>query len=967
METKKGKYGRFGDTTLPMEERLDALLTELTIEEKIQCVACRGVAIERLNLPRVNLGGEAAHGVEARNDQNGIGVADVTTSFPQPIGMSASWDREMIHEAGVITGVEARVSAHRHPNNGLSRWAPTIDLERDPRWGRNEEGYGEDPLLIGEMSSAYIRGMQGDHPHYLRIGATLKHFYANNTEVGRVYKNASLSPRNRFELYLEPFRRAIEDGRVESVMAAYNKINGYPGVLNPEIKKLLKEKYGLKGHVVSDGGGMELVVNGHGFYGNHAESVANAIKNGVDGMSDNPVAVEKAVREAYELGLLTEKDLDGALRNTFRTKLRLGVYDNEPQNPYDKVTEEDIDSPYNREICKQLSRESVVLLKNEKDFLPLNPAEVADLALIGPHGDVWYPDWYGGIPPYRKTLKEGITETVGKEIAFADGLDRVVFTCDGKGLVIMEDGTVELGEEPDVFVRQDWGEGSITYRSVRTGKYLTTRDAGTKGDESFIAADSTWPYSWFVKEIFHEEEIEGSMLLRNRFYHPIQWNEEGKLISKESGTCIKLTMEVVENGLEKACALAKGKKAVILAIGCSSMINAKEEIDRNTIDLPPAQAALARAIYEANPNVALVLFANYPYAINWEQNNLPAILWSATGSQDMGTAMAECLFGCYAPAGRLNMTWYQSDHQLPDIDDYDIIKGKRTYRYFDGEVLYPFGYGLTYTTFAYEDLKVELVDKIQLKVSFRVQNTGKVRSDEVVQVYGSAPASRVKKPIRQLLGFERIKGVEPGESRQVVIWAKVEDLRFYDVISEHLMVEEGLYEIAVGASCKDCALVEKVEIPGEQTGTRNTKAKIKADHFDDYENISLDVGNFGYTACVPLNKQEQGILYYGDCTLEEGLATVYVHAMCPSESTIEVLVDGESVGSFTGTTISYLPGPRRHPDPMLGDLEEKQRTEKDPKYANIRIPLTKEVVAGEKRTVTIKVNGPARLCYFWFE
>lgn len=967
MEKVRGKYGRFGDTTLPMEERLDALLTELTIEEKIKCVACHGVAIERLGLPRVGLGGEAAHGVEARNDQNGIGVADVTTSFPQPIGMSASWDREMIHEAGVITGVEARVSSHRHPYNGLSRWAPTIDLERDPRWGRNEEGYGEDPLLIGEMSSAYIRGMQGDHPHYLRIGATLKHFYANNTEVGRAYKNASLNPRNRFELYLEPFRRAIEDGRVESVMAAYNKINGYPGILNPEIKDLLKEKYGLKGHVVSDGGGMELVVNGHGFYGTHAESVANAIKNGVDGMSDNPVAVEKAVTEAYELGLLTEKDLDGALRNTFRTKLRLGVFDNEPQNPYDKVTEEDIDSPYNREICKQLSRESVVLLKNEKDFLPLNPADLADIALIGPHSDVWYPDWYGGIPPYRKTLKDGIAEILGKEIDFADGLDKVVFRCDGKGLVIQEDGTVELGDEPDVFIRQDWGEGSITYRSMRTGKYLTTRDAGAKGDENFVAADSTWPYSWFVKEIFHEEKVEGGILLRNRFFTPLQWNEDGKLITKGSGTCVKFTMEVVENGFEKACALAKGKKAVILAIGCSSMINAKEEIDRNTIELPSQQAQLVRAIYEVNPNVVVALFANYPYAINWEQENIPAILWSATGSQDMGTAMAENLFGFHAPAGRLNMTWYQSDDQLPDIDDYDIIKGKRTYRYFDGQVLYPFGYGLTYTTFAYEDLKVELVDKIKLKVSFCVRNTGNVCSDEVVQVYGRAPASRVKKPICQLLGFERIKAVEPGESRKVVIWAKVEDLRFYDVISERLMVEEGCYDIAVGTSCKEFALSAKVDIPGEKTGTRNTKSRIKADHFDDYENISLDVGNFGYTACVPLDAEVSGEMSYGDCTIEEGMTAVYVHAMCPKECMIEVLVDGERVGGYTGTTISYLPTPRRHPDPMLGDLEEKQRAKKEPKYANIRIPLVKTLPAAEKCNVTIKVNGPVRLCYFWFE
>ena len=365
------KITPFTDAALSIEERLDWLMAEMTMDEKLRCLASRVPDLERLGISAMSVGGEAAHGVEARNDQNELGGPEVTTSFPQPVGMSASWDTELIRKAGEVTGTEARVLYHRHPDRGLSRWAPTVDMERDPRWGRTEEGYGEDPLLTGEMSSAYIRGMQGDDPHYLRIAATLKHFYGNNTEVGRGWKNVSIDPRNKYEYYLEPFRRAIEKGGAEAVMTAYNKINGIPGMLNPEVKDILKKQYGLK-HAVCDGGAMELVATFHHDCGLHAETIAAAIKAGVDAMSDNPETVEAAAREAYELHLLTEEDIDTALKNMFRTKLRLGIYDAQPCNPYDNVTEKDINSEENREICRQLTRESIVLLKNRDHFLPLD-------------------------------------------------------------------------------------------------------------------------------------------------------------------------------------------------------------------------------------------------------------------------------------------------------------------------------------------------------------------------------------------------------------------------------------------------------------------------------------------------------------------------------------------------------------------------------------------------------------------
>ena len=269
----------FWDSSLPIEKRLDWLMAEMTIEEKLSCLSSRMPDLERLNIPAMSVGGEAAHGVEARNDQNELGAPEPTTSFVQPIGMSATWDPEVIRLAGEVTGTEARVIYHRHPDRGLSRWAPTVDLERDPRWGRTEEGYGEDPFLTGEMASAYIQGMQGDHPKYLRIAATLKHFYGNNTEDGRLWKNSSIDPRNKYELYLEPFRRCIQKGKAEGVMTAYNKINGVPGVLNHEVLDILKNQYGLK-HAVSDGGATSFVAGFHHYFGTHTETLAAALKAG---------------------------------------------------------------------------------------------------------------------------------------------------------------------------------------------------------------------------------------------------------------------------------------------------------------------------------------------------------------------------------------------------------------------------------------------------------------------------------------------------------------------------------------------------------------------------------------------------------------------------------------------------------------------------------------------------------------
>lgn len=960
----------FWDSALPIEKRIDWLLSKMTIEEKCSCLSSAMRPIERLGIPGMSFGGEAAHGVEARNDQNTLGGPEPTTSFVQPIGMSATWDPDLIRQAGKVTGTEARVIYHRHPDRGLSRWAPTVDLERDPRWGRTEEGYGEDPVLTGEMASAYVQGMQGDNSRYLRVAATLKHFYGNNTEVGRGWKNVSIDPRNKYELYLEPFRRAIEKGGAEAIMTAYNKINGTPGMLNDEVQKILEDEYGLQ-HAVSDGGATALVALLHHTFGTDAETVAAAVKAGVDTMSDNPVMVEQAAKEAWELGLLTEEEIDRALRCAFRTRLRLGIYDAQPGNPYDRVTEADLDSEESRAVCRQVSREAVVLLKNEEGFLPLDQGQADDLALIGPLGDAWYQDWYGGEPPFRKTLLAGMRELTGAEIAHADGQDRVVFCRGEQGIAVAEDGTLRISGQPDVFIREDWGSGSYTFRCVRTGKYMNSRLYGgpdSQEEPGRIAAEKDSAMDWFVMEIFHvETRADGSVILTNRFGMPVQVREDGSLWAAMEGEGTAFTMETKEDGLQTALKLAGSKKKVVLALGCNSMINAKEEVDRDTIELPPAQQKLLEEVYAVNRNVVLVLYSNYPYAIRFAKEKLPAILWSATGAQDMGCAMAETLFGHNNPSGRLNLTWYKGDDQLPDIDDYDIIGKGRTYRYFGGEVLYPFGYGLSYTQFAYSDLAVTVQDGVNLHITLRVENTGSRTGDEVVQIYGTAPASRVKKPLRQLLGFRKIRNVMPGESRSVELTIPIEEFRFYDVISRQLMVEKGCYTIFTGPSDKADALKIQVELPGQQTGTRCLRDRTAADHYDTYENVVLTEGHFGFKAVTVHDPADKGVLRYGDCRLEKGAEALLLHCKSEKKSSVTVFVDGRQAAFWEGDTASY----ERNAMPPM---DEKARAEAKlraaswhPIYTDVRLPLDADVIEGvlqaEKAVeIRLELTGDIRLC-----
>lgn len=747
------------DNRLPIEERLNYLVGELTLEEKIQCLTTNCPEIERLGIKPNYMGGEAAHGIEARHDQ----------AF----------------------------------NAGKPE--PTIDMERDPRWGRTEEAYGEDPYLTGEMAGAYIRGMQGEDPFYLRCGATLKHFYANNKETDRVKISSSIDPRNKHEYYLKPFEKAITEAHAESIMTSYNEINGVPAIVNPEVKNVVKDTWGLKGHVVCDGGDFSQTVTEHKYFDTHAKTLAYGLKAGIDCFTDEKELICAAGEEALQKGLITEEDINNAIRNSFRTRIRLGFYDREEACPYRNLGEADINNRDHQELTLQMAKESVVLLKNEEQLLPLKKDHTQSVAVIGPLSDVWYKDWYSGIPPYTVTVKEGIEKILGKnKVKQESGISEILFQIknpsakeksyigvDDKNQLVLTDR-----RHAETFLVEDWGSGSYTFLAKTNGKYVTAEE-----ETGILKAEKDEAFGWFVREVFHIEK------LKNETYQLKTWDDKqvtvdnlgrfGSFVEKET---VGFELITQKDGLMAAEEAAKAAEYAIAVIGCNPVINSKEEIDRTTLELPPYQQELVRRIHKANPKTIVILLTNYPYTITEINQNIPAILLSASGSQEIGNGVAAVLFGEASPGARLNMNWYLSQ----------------------------------------EDLEVEVT----------VTNIGNCCGDEVAQLYVRKEDPRVKRPDRQLVGFERLRDMKPQESRKVSFKVPFHELEYYDVISKRMLLEQGNYQFMVGASSKDIRQEQTIYLKGEQAGTRDPYEETEAEYYDDYHNMFLHRGREGQTAVI---------------------------------------------------------------------------------------------------------------------
>ena len=701
----------FQNTKLSDEKRIDALMEELTLDEKITLLGS-DLAVPRLGilpcrhhegLHGLALGGPSGWGGHKMVDGKRVATDLPTTIFPQSYGLGATWDTDLLRKVGEQASIEARYYMQRPDDKrtALVMRAPNADLARDPRWGRTEESFGEDAFLTARLTVANIEGLQGDDPRYWRTAALMKHFLANSNEDRRDSTSSNFDMRLFYEYYAYPFYKGITEGGSRAFMAAYNGWNGPAMCVHPCLKEITRDKWGNNGIICTDGGALRLLVSAHQAYPTMAEGAAAVVKATTGQFLDEYLP---HIKEALEKGYLTEADIDEAIRGNLFVALKLGLLDGKDSaDPYRHIgTDPNEVPPYEREEAKNLAREvtakSVVLLKNSKNLLPLDASKLKKIAVIGPYADKIVQDWYSGTPAYEVTILDGVRNAV------KGGQTEVLYAANN-----VIDEAVDAAREADVAL-------------VCVGNH----PYGTRPD-------------WFF---------------------------------------------------------------------CPVPSDGREAVDRKSLMLPDED--LLKQVYKANPNTILVLVSSFPYTINWSQENLPAILHITHCSQEQGNGLADVLFGKVNPSGHTTQTWVKDITDLPDMMDYDIRHG-RTYMYYKGDVLYPFGYGLSYTTFDYQQIKSVKQSKDKVTVTVLVKNSGSRDGEEVVQLYASYPESKVERPMKQLRAFSKVP-IAAGETKEVVLDIPKEDFAYWDEAQDKFVVEPGKVKLLIGASSADIRLEGEVNL-----------------------------------------------------------------------------------------------------------------------------------------------------------
>jgi beta-glucosidase len=830
----------FRDPSLSVDQRVDDLLGRLTLDEKVSLLHQHQPAIPRLGIQSFRTGTEALHGVAWLGE---------TTVFPQAIGLASTWDPELMEQVGSAVGDEARGFQQERPDGwGLNLWAPVVNLLRDPRWGRNEEGYSEDPELTGALSTAYGKGLTGGDPDHLKTAPTLKHYLANNNEWHRTTTSSELRPRVAKEYDEAAFRPAIAADAATGVMSSYNLVNGRPSTVNPDLNDVVRTWTDRDLLNVTDAFAPANLPGDQRYYPTLAEGDAAALKAGIDSFTDNsadPAPTVGAIKSALGQGLLAESDIDTAVSHILSVRVRLGEFD-PGGGRYGAIDASVINSPEHRKLAREAATEGAVLLKNQAHTLPLKASE-KDVAVVGPLADTLYTDWYSGTLPYTVTPADGIAAKLGTDVTSSEGVDRITLKDAATGkYVTAGTGTAgaalkESAEAPtpeaqfDVF---DWGHGVLTLRSAANGRYVGY-------NWSNFVNDQVQPGGWFAQQQFKlEAQPDGTYLLRYAGYeteeswwsNPVYLGPTGTdgtlgLVAKEQAA--HYAKDVVRSGLDEAVAAVRGRDTAVVVVGSNPSINGREAHDRTDMALAPAQESLVRAVRKANPNTVVIVENSYPTTLGTLQKEVPALLWTSHAGQETGNALADLLYGDANPSGRLTQTWYRSEADLPSILDYDIIKSDRTYQYFKGRPLYPFGHGLSYTTFRYGELR-HVTGGYEVKVT----NTGSRAGDEVVQLYVHQRTSRDKQPLKQLKAFQRVS-LKPGETKTVRLKLTTSDLAHWDVTRSKWVVETGAYDILVGASSSDLRRSASWQVRGETIPARDLSAATRAENFDDYSATRL--------------------------------------------------------------------------------------------------------------------------------
>ncbi|CAL9427799.1 Xylan 1,4-beta-xylosidase [Streptomyces sp. enrichment culture] len=896
----------FRDPRTPVAERVDDLLSRLTLDEKIGFLHQFTPGVDRLGVAAFRTGQEALHGVAW------MGPATV---FPQAVGLGATWNEELVRRVGEAVSAEVRAMRARDERVGLNVWAPVVNLLRHPLWGRNEEGYSEDPRLTSAIATAYTRGLRGSHPTYWRTAPVLKHWLAHNNETDRDTASSSVRPRVLNEYDLRAFRETVEAGAVAGVMPAYNLVNGRPNHVSPYLAEHLRAWTGEELLVCSDAGAPSNLVDSEHYFDTHEEATAAALKAGVDSFTDHgtdSTKITARVRGALERGLLTEADVDTAVRRQLSVRFRLGEFDGHEEAGA-------FDTPEHRALAQEAAEQAIVLLKNEGGLLPLAPG--SRLAVVGLLADECKLDWYSGTLLHRSTPLEGLYERFGAgQVAFAEGVDRVrLRTSAGTFLHVPpagDDAPAPVAEgalDPALLAGRtdlpplttdatgtelalvDWGEGVLTLRAP-DGRYLSVAEDG------YLRASADQPGGWVVQETFRlEPHGDGHLLRHTGTGHHVAVTADGVKVAASGGEVFAL--ETVERGEEAVARAAARADVVLVVAGNDPHINGRETEDRTTLRLPAHQERLLRAARDANPRTVLALVSAYPYAVDTEP--LPAVLWTAHGGQAAGTALARVLAGDVSPAGRLPQTWYADDRDLPDLLDYDVVGSRQTYLYFEGTPLFPFGHGLSYASFGYGDLRAEAGDG-SVRVSFTVTNTGDVTADEVAQLYARAEQPSVPRPRRELLAHRRVT-LAPGASTEVSFTVPLSAFAYWDVAHGRWRLEPGPYTLLVGASSEDVRLRTTLTLDGEPAAPRPVRERgLSAAGFDEQSGTEIvDRTKVSGDAVTP-TADKSGELLYRACDFGSGVTSVTVEVA--GEGVVELSLDGGPVRAVLSTD-TPTPGP----------------------------------------------------------
>lgn len=791
------------------------LCKKLSLEDKISLLCTEQQPIESIGLGKFYIGTEVARGFVGRKPEH------CSTVFPQPVGLAGTFDKELMAELGEIAGNEARGIYNEDNLISPCLWGPTVDMERNPLWGRTEEAYGEDVCLAGEMTRAYTDAMAGYDGTYVKTVPTLKHFCANNNEKDRGSCNADIPVRLKYEYYYAAFMNAIKYGGAKGVMAAYNEINGIPALCNPELDTVLKDEWGMW-YCVTDGGDFSQNVVSHRYCADHAETLAEALKAGCDVMTDNRAIVRKAAYTALERGLMTEADIDRAVENVLYLRLSLGQLSEDCA--YNSIRSDVRDDPRSAETNLRAAKEQIVLLKND-GLLPLkkNPRKIA---VAGPLAEENLRDWYTGCFVDAVTPAEGIRREFPDAEVITDTLwEKVrIIAKNGKYLSVHEDGTVYAdGEENDDsawFELQDWGEGWMNLFSVKYKKYVSFKDDTLKLHNREI-------YDWFTRETLNFKNIGGEKYVIEEYlsHGRLTLESGGRLTFSANAPVLPentFTMPCNGTAAERVRDIAENCDLVIYCTGNYPVQSAKECFDRTTLELT-IQPGIAKALGKLS-DLVMVLISSYPYAITEEaaDADIPAILYTTHAGAHLGTAIAETICGKNNPGGRLAMTWYSGDADAADINDYDIEKTGSTYMYFKGTPLFPFGYGMSYSEFSYRSLEIKQDPDGSLTAFVTVENTSDTDGDEVIQLYFSVPDSAVSRPIKKLCAFERVH-VKAHETVTAELTVREHILQIFDVRREKMITENGSYRFVAGGRSDNLPLSADIKISGETPGIRKSR------------------------------------------------------------------------------------------------------------------------------------------------